>query len=540
MASTDTVKNILDVFIQNSFLSVILVAVVCIVFIILIVLLIIVIIALAEGREIQLGFIKVGQRQKKTNEAESNKADVSVSKEEIEKLRSELKSLEKLCSKKLDYIERLAVLPNFEIPPSGILRRISKNTDIIKDRVVLIRLDLEIPALEDTDIEMKHFKFFRAAETLKVLTLHAKKIIIAFSQGSVKIDIAKTGYNYHGNHVKEIISLLNDTECKYQCLNNIDEISDFIDSNNKIAFLPNLINIFPEENSFLNPISDTSKGIVNKLCKYVNMYILDDFRKNIYPLPLNTYITNKIPSFIGLGLERDIKNLEFLVKKCISFGREEKKRIAICGSLRPYDLHIIKSLLEYHLFDKVLLGPYPSIPFLMSQGVKVPNETREKLIGLCYEKALLFDEYVLKTICKDTYEMYKNNILLPDDFIDEKCESINIDELEHHGIFPGNDIFPGIGEKTIKKYQSECENASLVFHFGMLGSALKKYRWVTQEIIKSYKNILCFTAGDHISMLAQEIGFTNRDTHFITGAQTTAYFLSNKRLIGLSGFIEKQ
>ena len=39
-------------------------------------------------------------------------------------------------------------------------------------------------------------------------------------------------------------------------------------------------------------------------------------------------------------------------------------------------------------------------------------------------------------------------------------------------------------------------------------------------------------------MLAQEIGFTNEDTYFITGAQTTAYFLSSKNLIGLSGFIE--
>jgi len=490
------------------------------------ILLITLIIGLIRGRGIKIGFITInGKRENISNEIRQKQ----------DKFENYIATTINKLYEKIDYVERLAILPNFRIPPSSSLKKISSNIDMIHKKNILIKFDLEIPSLTKNDININHYKFKRATETLALIYNKAHKIIVAYSQGGVRLDIANEGYHFDDSHPKRLISFLNDSSINYKILNSLDDIPDFYASEVKIAFLKNIVEIFPEEKRELDFISETSKQFVDSLCKYVDLFILDDFRKSIYKLPLNTYISSKITSYVGIGLENDIKYLESLVKNCIKYGREGKKRIAICGSMRPYDLHIIKLLLHYNLFDKILLGVYPALPFQICNGINISKKIEEKLISLCSQKNESFERIKLD-VCKFCLEHYREKLLMPKDYFVDGDKYITIKEIINY-----NESI-SIGTQTIKQYVEECQSAFLVFHFGMLSPADEKLRWVTKEIINAYKSdkIVSYTAGDHIGMLAQDLGFTDDNTFFITGAQTTSCFLGGVGLIGLQNFFQNE
>ena len=124
------IGNILSLLEEYSRLYILIGALFLIVLLFLIILGIFVIIALIEGREIKVGFIKIGQRQKNEIKYENN-TEITFIKEKLSNLDEDLKLIEKYFSQKFDYVERLTVLPNFEFPPSALLKRISNKVSKI-------------------------------------------------------------------------------------------------------------------------------------------------------------------------------------------------------------------------------------------------------------------------------------------------------------------------------------------------------------------------------------------------------------------------
>lgn len=448
---------------------------------------------------------------------------------------------------KIDYVERLAILPNYEIPDIASLRTMEELPDDISGKNVLVKLDLDIAIAKSDGTPIDHFKFIRASKTIQHLIKMKARIILLIGQGLSNIDYLEESVICKDltYHVSKLIEFL-EIEPTVVFLDEVSQLNDYLSSeeNYQILVLPNLLQISSEEalaqkapNENKLNIDFSQSLVVKQLRPFYDIFVLDDFRSTIKRLPSNIGLSVGKQAVVGKGVQSDLGNLEKLIRTLMELGRRASNhRVCICGSSRPNDVLIVDALLQAKLFDKILLGPFPSLVVYAAQGNPLNKSIWQDLTVLA--QANNHDIHALvENYGRHILDYYADKIVLPVDFLvdDGSLRSIKASELEAADI-----SIQGIGNESVEKYKEEINSASLVFHFGMLGSAKPKYRSCTEEIIKTYSQASCisFMAGDHIAGIAKLISAESGIDYMITGAKTTSYYITGKHLPGIEPYIK--
>lgn len=451
-------------------------------------------------------------------------------------------------SQKLEQIERLIVLPNYEIPGRKDLWTIKDIENQIKGKRVLVKLDIDIPIADVNNNPIDHYKFKRAISTLNYLLDRQAKVIILAGQGLSSIDYLdkvspKDDLSWH---IEKLSSLLK-IKVNFKKILNLNTVADSINKmeGNDVLVLPNLTKLSTEEVRFQKTLGAArSKSYIHEdlliqaLENSYDYFVLDDFRSTILALPSNVGLANNKTSVIGKGVESDLYALEKLIRTTIDLGRRtSSERVCICGSSRPNDLVIVAALLKAKLFDKILIGPYPSLVLHAVGGQKLSRDITDDISFLVKNNNYNLDR-LMKNEAFNILDNFSEHIVLPEDYIvniDGKDEEILATSLSEY-----NTSICGIGNATINSFKRIIADASLVFHFGMLGRSESRYIHCTKEIIYAYANSDCvsFMAGDHIAGIASLINVEDKIDHIITGAKTTSFYITGKHLPGLEPFIK--
>ena len=282
----------------------------------------------------------------------------------------------------LDRLERLTVLPNYEIPRRTELLTLADVVSEVETGRVLVKLDLDFTS-ELRSPGSQH-KFLRAAKTLRELVEKGATVLALAGQGFSAVKPLESpsvhSISLHGEVLSESlggaasvvpIDLSTDLGPQLKALNS-----------RTIGLLPNLADISPEDvlislhidqgNTVELPQIEevcVNSRLVGLLKPHYDVFVLDDFRSTVHRLPSNVGLAHEKPRCIGRGMEEDLDGLERLLATCMRLGkRTSSRRVVVSGSSRPDDIGVVETLLQTRLFDQCLLGTYGSLMVMARQG----------------------------------------------------------------------------------------------------------------------------------------------------------------------------
>jgi 3-phosphoglycerate kinase len=272
--------------------------------------------------------------------------------------------------------------------------------------------------------------------------------------------------------------------------------------------------------------------------------VLDDFRSTVVALPSNVGLAQAPEIAIGLGLEHDLVTLEKLVERCIRLGVASTNiRLCLAGSSRPDSLEIVETFLQRQLFDVCLVGPMADVLLLHAEGADLAPSLIEVVDRLARAGGTHLVD-LRAGAARRIVENYPSRLLRPVDFVvrdardPSRSRCVGRGEL---GQLNRHERIASIGPSTLEAYRERIEGASLVFHFGMMGSSDANDVAMTQDIIRAYADVgvESFMAGDHIVELANDLGLLGRNQSSlsaVTGADTTTFYMTGESLPGLAPF----
>lgn len=465
--------------------------------------------------------------------------------------------------RKLASVERLAILPNFEIPSADAVVKLSDIERFITPETrVLIKADIDVARRRSPG--ETHFKLHRLASTINQILPRGANVVVLAAQGLTSVELLENVNRQDLEwHRRALADILGDGISITAC-SSLEEAHDALvkdpDERPQVTFLPNLIDLSPED--ILYPgigaprpsITEQAKALrlscenstlVRALEPLYDIFVLDDFRSTVWQLPSNVGLASNRPGAIGVGLEADLSSLERLVARCIEVGRKgDLARLCICGSSRPEDIEVVEAFLDARLFDQVLLGPTPSLLVYEALGNSLPHGIRDDLEHLVAQSSHSLSELLGRSVHKVLTE-YRDKIVLPTDYVvadragRKASKTVEPHELRHLG---EDDRIMTIGPLSVDRYLEAIGQAGMVFHFGMIGSSHDPYHAVTEDIISAHlrSGAEVFMAGDHILEIAHDLGLADRLAGSATGAHTTSAYMTGAKLPGLVPFIRRE
>lgn len=221
-------------------------------------------------------------------------------------------------------------------------------------------------------------------------------------------------------------------------------------------------------------------------------------------------ITKILPSFTGLGLEKEIATLSKIIEN------PTKPATLIMGGLKAETkLPVINFLIGR--FDNILIGGVIANFLLEAKGVDIGRSVKDDLDASEAEKI----------------DLANLKIHIPSDAVTDNPAQKEVDlETGKVGEFRILDI----GEKTLEKYKDIINNSGTVIWNGTVGLFEEEdYARGTREIAKAMAESDAETiigGGDTILALAN-FGYIDRIKHVSTGGGAMLEFLSGGKLPGI-------
>ena len=391
-----------------------------------------------------------------------------------------------------------------------------KNTDV-KDKRIVLRCDLNVPIkngviLDDTKIRA-------SLETINYLVEQNCKIVILSHLGKVKKkeDKAKNSLEPVYIRLKELLGRDIYFSHETRTVNMFMQVESLLPKD--ILLLENTR--FEDLNGNLESGCDTQLAMFwASLC---DVFVMDAFG-SAHRKHASTYgISKYSPSCIGLLVERELAKLdEYIIN-----GR--KPLTVVMGGAKIEDkISLIKSFLDK--CDYLLLTGGVANTFLKVLNIEIGESLASKNADILAEvKSILLK--------------YRNKIMLPLDVI--VTETYNKDYVEYKRLnaLDPDDIIVDCGNKTIEKYQTAIDKSSTVFVNGTMGKYEdSRFANGTREFLemlaKSGK-IVVVGGGDSVSAVNQ-FGFSNSFAYLSSGGGATLDYLTDGKLVGLSGIDEEE
>tara|TARA_Y100000590_G_C15666836_1_gene994799 strand:- start:209 stop:1402 length:1194 start_codon:yes stop_codon:yes gene_type:complete len=323
-----------------------------------------------------------------------------------------------------------------------------KNLDnhSIKNKIILLRADLNVPVVEKKIIEKSRIKMIK--RTIKKLQQQKNKIFILSHFGRPQGTIDK-------KYSLEFICPTLEKEFeldKIFFINNLDnnQIKNVIKKMQpgEICLLEN-IRFYLEE-------LDNDLNFIKKLCENFDAFVNDAFSVSHRKHASIVGIPNFLPSFAGYGLLEEIRNINSFI------DNKQKPNLAIIGgSKTSTKINLLFNLIKF--CDFIFIGGAMANTFLYAQNIAIGKSLVEKDLS---EIALSILQKSQNLNCK---------IILPIDVIcsDNLDDKSNIRECDVNNIY-SNQMILDIGSKTVEKLSQHILQSNMILWNGPLGAFEKK------------------------------------------------------------------
>lgn len=392
-------------------------------------------------------------------------------------------------------------------------------TDLeVRSKRVIVRVDFNVPMSKTEEGKITdNARIVAALPIIKYLIENNARIILLSHLGRPKGE-AKKEFSL-APVAKELSKLLN-KDVKFLQSNLVvddnvkDEVLKLKDG--EVALL--------ENTRFRNEETKNIDDFSKELAELGELYINDAFGTSHRAHCSNVGLCKFLPSAVGFLVEKEIS----IMGKALS--NPERPFVAILGGAKVSDkITVIENLIEK--VDSIIIGGGMAFTFLKSLGYSVG-------------KSLLEDDKV--DFAKELIEKAKSKnvkILLPIDVVvskefsnDSEFKTVNIDSI-------GDDYMGlDIGEKTVKLFSDEINNAKTVVWNGPMGvfemSNFAKGTFKIAKAIAESEAISIIGGGDSASA-AEKSGYKDKITHISTGGGASLEFLEGKILPGIDSIDNK-
>ena len=392
-------------------------------------------------------------------------------------------------------------------------------TDLeVTSKRVIVRVDFNVPMSKTEEGKITdNARIVAALPTIKYLIENNAKIILLSHLGRPKGE-AKKEFSL-APVAKELSKLLN-KDVKFLQSNLV------VDDNvkNEVLKLKDGEVALLENTRFRNEETKNIDDFSKELAELGELYINDAFGTSHRAHCSNVGLCKFLPSAVGFLVEKEIS----IMGKALS--NPERPFVAILGGAKVSDkITVIENLIEK--VDSIIIGGGMAFTFLKSLGYSVG-------------KSLLEDDKV--DFAKELIEKAKSKnvkILLPIDVVvskefsnDSEFKTVNIDSIEDD--YMGLDI----GEKTVKLFSDEINNAKTVVWNGPMGVfEMSNFAKGTFEIAKAIaeSEAISIIGGGDSASAAEKSGYKDKITHISTGGGASLEFLEGKILPGIDSIDNK-
>lgn len=392
-------------------------------------------------------------------------------------------------------------------------------TDLeVRSKRVIVRVDFNVPMSKTEEGKITdNARIVAALPTIKYLIENNARIILLSHLGRPKGE-AKKEFSL-APVAKELSKLLN-KDVKFLQSNLVvddnvkDEVLKLKDG--EVALL--------ENTRFRNEETKNIDDFSKELAELGELYINDAFGTSHRAHCSNVGLCKFLPSAVGFLVEKEIS----IMGKALS--NPERPFVAILGGAKVSDkITVIENLIEK--VDSIIIGGGMTFTFLKSLGYSVG-------------KSLLEDDKV--DFAKELIEKAKSKnvkILLPIDVVVSK-EFSNDSEFKIVNIDSIGDDYMGldIGEKTVKLFSDEINNAKTVVWNGPMGVfEMSNFAKGTFEIAKAIaeSEAISIIGGGDSASAAEKSGYKDKITHISTGGGASLEFLEGKILPGIDSIDNK-
>ena len=361
-----------------------------------------------------------------------------------------------------------------------------QNKEIFKGRTVLLRVDYNIDAGESSfriDASLPSIKFLLEAGAKILILTHKgrpKPILdaVAAREGVVNFSLEKTSAILERKIIKKV---------KFINFADIKTITRIVKEETSPVIMLENLRFFDGEDSgslqFGRALSQMGEIFVNEAFPVSH-------RENASICQIPQFIT----SFVGIQFEKEIKNLDRILKN------PEKPFTLILGGAKASDkIPMINHLIEK--IDNCLLSGVPGNTFLKANGQDIKKSV--------YEEGMLVEAREL---------MKTGKIKVLEDFIWE------------------NDKIYDIGTKTVDSFIEIIKNSKTILWNGPLGyfeeeKFMEGSKKIAQAIIES-KAFSVLGGGETTEMISK-MKLLDKFSFVSTGGGAMLEYLSGKRLLGI-------
>lgn len=418
--------------------------------------------------------------------------------------------------------------------------RLPKVSDI-KDKVVLVRVDYNVPLSSDRTQVTNDNRIQASLDTLRFLIEHRAKIVLISHlgrpEGQVKPELSLQPTAKHlGKLLHQPIQFVPD--CRGE------QVTAAVSAlkSGQVVMLENL-RFYAEEEA-----NDTQ--FAKELASHAEVFINEAFSTAHRAHASTEGITHFLPSFMGTAFATEVSTLHRLLTK------PKRPFVMVIGGAKISDkVEAVVNLT--HLADLVLVGGGVANNFLKADGFAIgksyiqdtPADLKKKGVDYVAVAEHLIEETKPERILKDGYVPLPK-IIYPTDVVvgtslEAKASQIidlaNDGKVESDRVKP-NWMFLDIGPRTIKLYQELINQAGTVFWNGPMGvfenpSFAAGTRHIAKAIAKT-KATTVLGGGDTMAAIEQ-FGLTTEYDYISTAGGASLEFLAGKMLPGVKPLLEK-
>lgn len=392
-------------------------------------------------------------------------------------------------------------------------------TDLeVRSKRVIVRVDFNVPMSKTEEGKITdNARIVAALPTIKYLIENNVRIILLSHLGRPKGE-AKKEFSL-APVAKELSKLLN-KDVKFLQSNLVvddnvkDEVLKLKDG--EVALL--------ENTRFRNEETKNIDDFSKELAELGELYINDAFGTSHRAHCSNVGLCKFLPSAVGFLVEKEIS----IMGKALS--NPERPFVAILGGAKVSDkITVIENLIEK--VDSIIIGGGMAFTFLKSLGYSVGKSLLEE------DKIDFAKELIEKAKSKNVKILLPIDVVVSKEFSnDSEFKIVNIDSI-------GDDYMGlDIGEKTVKLFSDEINNAKTVVWNGPMGVfEMSNFAKGTFEIAKAIaeSEAISIIGGGDSASAAEKSGYKDKITHISTGGGASLEFLEGKILPGIDSIDNK-